>query len=63
MICLICRQKGIRVVNPCWLKEKSIEVCMTCAKKLKLKGIEVKYKSVDGVRMPCWNVHTPAKRE
>jgi len=60
MLCPICLKK-IRVVSPCWFKEKTIEACCNCAKKYKLRGIEVQWKTDDGVRYPIWKVQVPAK--
>ena len=61
MICPLCQKKGIRVVSPCWFKEKTIEACYNCIKKFKLKSIEIKYKRDDGIRIPFWKVDVPAK--
>ena len=60
MICPICREKGIRAVNPVWYNQKSIEVCRDCRLKLNLKEISIQ---VNKERTPRWKVHVPAKLE
>ncbi len=60
MICPLCRESGIRVVNPYWLNGKVVEACRACALKLNLREIDIKSKIRDGIRIPYWKAHTPA---